>query len=59
MIGQTKRRLLMVDHTKFNAYALERICPLTGIDDIIADAAPDEALKKALAVAGTTLHIAG
>ena len=58
MIGQAKRRLLMVDHTKFNSYALERVCPLTDIDDVIADTAPDEALGKALAVAKVALHIA-
>jgi DeoR/GlpR family transcriptional regulator of sugar metabolism len=59
MIGQTKRRLLMVDHTKFNAYALERVCPLSDIDDVIADTAPDEALAKALAAAKVAVHIAG
>lgn len=58
MIGQAKRRLLMVDHTKFNAHALEHVCPLTDIDDVIADAPPDEALDKALADAKVTLHIA-
>ena len=58
MIGQAKRRLLMVDHSKFNAYALERVCPLTEIDDVIADTPPDEALDKALAIAKVTLHIA-
>ena len=59
MIGQTKRCLLMVDHTKFNAYALERVCPLSDIDDVIADTSPDETLAKALAVAKVDLHIAG
>ena len=58
MIGQAKRRLLMVDHTKFNTYALERVCPLTDIDDVIADTAPDETLAKALATAKIALHIA-
>ncbi|MCH7941810.1 MAG: DeoR/GlpR transcriptional regulator [Proteobacteria bacterium] len=59
MIGQAKRSLLMVDHTKFNADALERVCPLTDIDDVIADTAPDEVLSKALTVAKVSLHIAG
>ena len=59
MIGQAKRSLLMVDHTKFNTHALERVCPLTGIDDVIVDTAPDAALAKALAVAKVALHIAG
>ncbi len=59
MIGQARRRLLMVDHTKFNAYALERVCPLSDIDDVIVDTPPDEALNEALAVAGVALHVAG
>ncbi len=58
MIGQAKRRLLMVDHTKFNTDALERVCPLADIDDVIADTAPDETLAKALATAKVALHIA-
>lgn len=58
MIDRAERSLLMVDHTKFNTHALELVCPLSDLDDVIADTAPDKALAKALIIAKVALHIA-
>ena len=49
MIERAERHLLLVDKTKFEARSLERVCPLSNIDDVVADAAPGRALREALA----------
>ncbi len=58
MIERAERHLLLVDKTKFEARSLERVCPLSNIDDVVADAAPGRALREALADAGVAFHFA-
>ena len=58
MIERAERHLLLVDKTKFGARSLERVCPLSNIDDVVADAAPGRALREALADAGVAFHLA-
>ncbi|MFQ5957869.1 MAG: DeoR/GlpR family DNA-binding transcription regulator [Alphaproteobacteria bacterium] len=58
MIERAERRVLLVDQTKFEARSLELVCPLSDIDDVVADAEPGHALGDALAAAGVTFHLA-
>jgi DeoR/GlpR family transcriptional regulator of sugar metabolism len=59
MIARAERRLLLVDQGKFEVRALQLVCPLAELDDVIADAAPGPELRQALAKAEVTLHLAG
>ncbi len=58
MIERAERRFLLVDKSKFGIRSLEVVCPLAALDDVIADAAPDTALRQALADAHVELHLA-
>ena len=37
-LKRSERRLLIVDHTKFEARSLEVVCPLDHLDDPVTDA---------------------
>jgi DeoR/GlpR family transcriptional regulator of sugar metabolism len=58
MIERSERRLLVVDHTKFEARSLEVVCPLDRLDDLVTDATPPPALGDALVAAGVEVHVA-
>ena len=51
-LKRSERRLLIVDHTKFEARSLEVVCPLDHLDDPVTDA-PPPALGDALSVAAS------
>lgn len=57
MIARAARSILLVDHGKFGARALEVVCPLAELDDIVTDAAPDDGLARSMCEAGVTLHL--
>ncbi len=57
MIERSERRLLIVDHTKFEARSLEVVCPLDHLDDLVTDA-PPPALGDALSAAGVAVQVA-
>ncbi len=59
MLERARASMLLIDHEKFGRPALEVICPLSAIDELIADAAPTGALAGALGRAGTAVRIAG
>lgn len=58
MIERAQRRVLVVDHGKFGRTMLDVICPLTELNDIVVDAAPDAALMTAIEAAAAALHVA-
>ncbi len=58
MIERSERRLLIVDHTKFEARSLEVVCPLDHLDELVTDAPPPSALSDALSAAGVSVHVA-
>lgn len=58
MIERSNRAVLLVDASKFGTRAVDRICPLAEIDDIVTDARPDRQLSRAIARAEVALHIA-
>jgi DeoR/GlpR family transcriptional regulator of sugar metabolism len=59
MLDRARRRVLLVDATKFGQAHLEVVCPLHRITDLISDRAPTGALERALAAAGARLSLAG
>jgi DeoR/GlpR family transcriptional regulator of sugar metabolism len=58
MLEMAPQRVLLVDASKFDAGALELVCPLAKLTDIIAERAPGRALADTIRAAGVKLHIA-
>ncbi len=58
IIERSERRLLIVDHTKFEARSLEVVCPLDHLDELVTDAPPPPALGDALSAAGVAVQVA-
>lgn len=59
MIERSGVATLLVDHSKYGQAALETICALERVDDIVTDARPDRSLSEALNKAGVNLVVAG
>ncbi|MGH6945207.1 MAG: DeoR/GlpR family DNA-binding transcription regulator [Geminicoccaceae bacterium] len=59
MIERARRRILLVDHSKFDQARYEIVCALAALDDLVTDHRPPDALADALASAGVALHLAG
>ena len=58
MIARAQERLLLADHSKFDAPMLEVVCPLAQLTRLYTDAPPPAALARALAEAGVTVQVA-
>jgi DeoR/GlpR family transcriptional regulator of sugar metabolism len=58
MLERARRRILLVDHSKFEQARYELVCPLAGLDDLVTDAPAPPALTAAIGAAGVTLHLA-
>lgn len=58
MLVRAQRRVLLVDHSKFNRTMLDLICPLGDLSDIVADRPPSGKLRAALNREGVTIHAA-
>jgi DeoR/GlpR family transcriptional regulator of sugar metabolism len=58
MLAQSRRHVLLIDRSKYDQPRLEVVCPLSALDDIVADQAPSRALAKHLAKASVRLHLA-
>ena len=58
MLARASRRVLLADAEKFDRGALERVCPLSGLTDLVTDRPPDGALAQALAEAGVAVTVA-
>jgi DeoR/GlpR family transcriptional regulator of sugar metabolism len=58
MLDRARRRVLLVDRTKFDAAHLEIVCPLARLTDLVSDRAPAGPLARALGAAGTRLIVA-
>lgn len=58
MLDHARRKILLIDHSKFYQQSLERICTLDELDMVITDQAPDEALAESLAQAGIVVSVA-
>jgi DeoR/GlpR family transcriptional regulator of sugar metabolism len=59
MMRQAQQTILVLDHSKLDKTAFERIGPLGEIDHLVTDEAPSDKLAKALERAGVTLHLSG
>jgi DeoR/GlpR family transcriptional regulator of sugar metabolism len=58
MLDRARRRVLLVDSTKFDEVHLEVVCPLARLTDLVTERAPGGALARALEAAGTALLLA-
>lgn len=58
MIAQSRRVVMMVDHSKFYQASLEKFCDIKDIHVLVADRAPDGELQSALSRAGVIVHVA-
>jgi len=58
MFAQADTRYLLVDHSKFNQRKLSLVEPLSAIDAVVADCAPDSMLMAALHDAEVILYAA-
>ena len=56
MIERSKCSVLLVDASKFGVCAVDRICTLDALDDIVSDARPTRQLAYALTRANVSLH---
>jgi DeoR/GlpR family transcriptional regulator of sugar metabolism len=59
MMRRAAETILVLDHSKLDKAAFERIGPLSAIDHLVTDEAPSDKLAKALERAGVTLHLSG
>jgi DeoR/GlpR family transcriptional regulator of sugar metabolism len=58
MLDRARRRVLLLDATKFDEAHLEVVCPLARLTDLVTDQTPMGPLARALAAAGTRLTVA-
>jgi DeoR/GlpR family transcriptional regulator of sugar metabolism len=58
MIARSDRTILLVDSSKFDVNQFERVCPLSDIDAMVAEAAPPKRLAGELKRAGVEIVIA-
>lgn len=58
MLDRARRRVLLLDATKFDEAHLEVVCPLARLTDLVTDQPPTGPLGRALAAAGTRLTVA-
>lgn len=58
MMERAERNILLVDATKFGVRAVDRVCALDALDDIVCDARPDRPLGRALARARVRVNVA-
>lgn len=58
MLARAQRKILLVDHSKFNRTMLDLICPLEDLSDIVVDRTPGGKLRMALKRAGVMVHAA-
>lgn len=56
MLERSDRRVLVVDASKFGVGAVDRICELGDLHDVVSDAPPPARLARALGRAGVTVH---
>jgi DeoR family glycerol-3-phosphate regulon repressor len=59
MIGRAKRLTVLADSSKLRRIALFEVCPLSRVDTLVVDEAPEEGLAAALEKEGVQLVVAG
>jgi DeoR/GlpR family transcriptional regulator of sugar metabolism len=58
MIERARRRIFLVDRSKFEQARYEVVCPLAEIDDLVTDCQPPPELNRAIGAARIALHLA-
>lgn len=58
MLDCAQKRIVIIDHSKFDKPVMDRVCPLSAIDHIVVDQPPNMSLQQAMDNAGIQVHIA-
>jgi DeoR/GlpR family transcriptional regulator of sugar metabolism len=58
MIERSRRTVLLLDVSEFGVRAVDRICTLSALDDVVSDGRPDRRLARATSRANLSLHLA-
>ena len=58
MIARSHKTILLADHSKFDRYALETVCPWEDIDTVIADRMPSDKFREIFELRGVELVVA-
>jgi len=56
MIARSARKMLLIDHFRFNETGLEQICTLSDLDLVVSDKEPDAVLLQELKANGVAVH---
>lgn len=57
MLRRAAESLLVIDHSKFGRTALQTVCPLDALGEIVTDAEPPDALGRAIRAAGVRVSV--
>jgi DeoR/GlpR family transcriptional regulator of sugar metabolism len=58
MISRAHKTILLADHSKFDRYALETVCPWNEVDVLVTDRAPPEKFREIFELQGVEMVIA-
>jgi DeoR family transcriptional regulator, glycerol-3-phosphate regulon repressor len=58
MLERARRRILLVDRSKFDQARYEVVCPLAELDDLVTDHQPPPELTRSIRAARVALHLA-
>jgi len=58
MLARALRNMLLIDHSKFERFSLEVICPLLRIERVVTSEPPRGSLARALRKAGAEITVA-
>lgn len=59
MITRSHKAIVLADHSKFDRYALETVCPWSEVDVVITDRMPSDTFKEIFELQGVELIVAG
>ncbi len=56
MVRNSRRTVVLLDHSKFGQTSFERVCELQDVDELVSDRPPDNGLSRVLNQAGIRVH---
>jgi DeoR/GlpR family transcriptional regulator of sugar metabolism len=59
MVANSRRRILLMDHTKFNKTSLEKVCSLADVDSMVCDDPPGGELASMLERENVAIYASG
>ncbi|MDC1287746.1 DeoR/GlpR family DNA-binding transcription regulator [Gammaproteobacteria bacterium] len=59
MVANSRRKILLMDHTKYNKTSLEKVCSLADVDSMVCDDPPDGELASMLERENVAIYASG